>query len=374
MNDLTEILYSNTKVQIGDLSPAAISNECLKYGKNAIIIASKDLSLPLEFEAAFQKNNINTMIFDNINRYSTSQACEEIASIAKVARGSFVIGIGDDDVTNMAKSVALLGNNPISSSIFFLKKNKIYSTSLNEPLPLIQVPINYLTFSETNPMFSIIEEETKIKHFIFEFPVYPTESFLNGDFTKNNSLEKLKRTAFAAICIASNIYLTTTLKPHQMLILKKSIDLISENLYKLITEPNNITVKNNLFYASLYLSFIFQPKLMGPLIPLCEAFCSVYQHITKEIPCCVLGPIIMKEEINASTQGNQNSTQTINHLKSLAKNCNVISNLSKVGVRNKKNFEKVADIFFNYGSTEFFRNFLKKETIVSILTQAFNKK
>ena len=346
MNDLIEILYSNTKVQIGDISPTAISNECLKYGNNAIIITSKDFSLPLEFKAAFEKDNINTIIFDNINRYSTSHACEEIATIAKTARVSFIIGIGDEDVTNMAKSVALLGNNTVSSSIFFLKEKKIHHTSLNEPLPLIQIPINYLTFSEANPVFSITEEETKIKHLILNFPVYPTESFLNGNFTKNNSLEKLKRTAFASICIASSIYLTTTLKLHQMLILKKSIDLISQNLSKLTTDPNNMTVKNNLFYASLYLSFVFQPKLMGPLLPLCEAFCSMYQHVTKEIPCCVLGPIMMQKEINASTQGKQNATQTINHLKSLAQNCQVISTLNKVSVKNKKNFEKVADIFF----------------------------
>ena len=382
-----EVIYDPTKIHIGPVTFETIAECCHKYGNKITLLSTKDMPYTQELQHALKNHNLHVTLIDDISSLTETEHVAQTVQIIKASQTQCILAMGNETPLNIAKIASLLANNPSNISNHFFE-GKVPSVPIHSPIPTIGIPTSYMTLCEGNASFSLRTKDSPYMVRHTQFATYIKECFLNPNFIDHNEYEKLKVIAFSMIPIAVDIYLSPSITPHAALLLKKAIDIVNRILSKLIDEAHDPFLKQNLFYASLYISKAIEYTSSGILIPLGEAIMSLYPDILKDLPIAITGVMTMKYQFGKETHGqdiNKPFTQTdkTGHVNPLTSPMKIIENINALGKRlgiprhlrafgmKQEDFGATVDFFWKNCEPEASKRGISRETVLFFLRATY---
>ena len=239
--------FMPTKVLMG--KDVIINNfsEFNKYGKKAYIITgrkSAKINGSLDdIIKALSLNNIEYVIFHEVEENPSLETIERAAEIGKVAKVDFIIGIGGGSPIDAAKAIAVMINNEE------LTKDNILDCAKLMSLDVITVPTTSGTGTETTQYAIVTDNKNKTK-VNFGQIVFPEISFLDPTYTEYMPLETTVSTAIDALTHIVEGYLNVNANVITDALAEKSMKLWGECIEALILGKVSYEVRGKLMLAS----------------------------------------------------------------------------------------------------------------------------
>jgi alcohol dehydrogenase class IV len=221
-------------------------DEIKKLGESFLIItgkSSKKNGSLEELTNIFEKLNKKYEIFDETLENPPKEMIEEI--IRKFGKNwDVIVGLGGGSPMDAAKAIAVLCKNDIS--IEDLYDQGKYKTASK----IICIPTTSGTGSEVT-QYSVLTINNVKKGFKHEI-VFPTLSILEPKYTLTMSKELTISTGLDALSHAVESALSLKSNSFSDLYAFKAIEIISQDLPKLVNNLSDYSLRRNLMLASMY--------------------------------------------------------------------------------------------------------------------------
>ncbi len=238
-----------SQLKFGVDSVNRIGNAVNEFGSKAILVTEGVLHEPdlINRVVEILKNkNCKSIVFDEVVMYSGSDIVNDGAELCRSAYADVVIGMGGVRTLSIAKAIAALASNE-GNIDRYIDGDKM----LKPPLPYIEIPStprNPFMFSDAycitdvrynNAVMMSVPRGTT-KYVLFD-PLITTT--LNRRQTAAIAVDILSSAIEGFISVKSN-YLSDTL-------FLKSIELISQNIFKVVNAPDDIIASSNISMAGM---------------------------------------------------------------------------------------------------------------------------
>lgn len=241
--------FMPTKVYFGEGCVAQGKDAFRALGKRALILtgkrSSKENGSLDDLTKALTEVNIVWELFDGVEENPTFSLVREIVSEYRESSFDFVVGLGGGSPMDTAKAVAVLLKNPE------LKVEDLYDASkYSEALPICAIATTAGTGSEVT-QYSVLTDDDGFKRGFFH-PVltFPKVAFLDARYTLNLSEALTRSTGLDALSHAVEGFLSKRATPVSDVYAKQSIELIAENLPKVLKDPKDLRARENMLLAS----------------------------------------------------------------------------------------------------------------------------
>lgn len=197
----------------------------------------------------FNKNNIETYVFDKIGSNPSTTIIEEGVGYTKESEAELVVGVGGGSAMDAAKCIALLYNNFDEDSILEYINNK--ELIKNKGLPCITIPTTSGTGAEVTRWATVWDKEEK-KKLSMEHPyMYPEIALLDPELTVYLPKKQTSSTGVDALSQCIESYWSKNHNPISDLCALEGIKLVFENLEGAYNEPENIQYRTGMSMAAL---------------------------------------------------------------------------------------------------------------------------
>lgn len=241
--------FMPTKIYFGEKCVEQNKDVLKSLGKKALILtgrrSSKENGSLDDLLRVLSQIGTDYEIFDEVEENPTFSLIRSVLSEYKEASFDFIIGLGGGSPMDSAKAVAVLMKNRE------LKVEDLYDVSkYTEALPICAIPTTAGTGSEVT-QYSVLTDDQGFKRG-FSHPVvtFPKLAFLDPRYTLNMSQSLTRSTGLDALCHAVEGFLSRRATPISDLYAKKSIELIAENLPKVLQKPDELEARANMLLAS----------------------------------------------------------------------------------------------------------------------------
>jgi len=204
-------------------------------GEKALIISGRKSAKACgaydETVEVLNKLNIESVLYDQIEENPSFSSVQKAVEFGLENDADFVIGIGGGSPIDAAKAVAVLIANP------FMKIEDLFDGDFDIALPIVAIPTTSGTGSEVTEFSVLNSPENRKKSFKSDV-IFPDISFIDPKYTLNLSSELTITTACDALShsIEGSLSLKSTILTD--LYAAKAIELIKENLPKLVNSSS----------------------------------------------------------------------------------------------------------------------------------------
>lgn len=241
--------HLGTKVLFGKDCIKLNKSEFLKYGKKAVIVTGKSSGKSSgalnDVVAALEENEIQYLIYDNVENNPTLENVKEGGLAAASFNAGFVIGIGGGSPLDAAKAIAVLAVNSIEP--LELYKNEFTKV----PLPIIAIPTTAGTGSEVTPYSILTRSDLETKMSFGNDDTFPKVAFMDASYTESMPYNVTVNTAVDALSHAMEGYLSKRSTPASDLFAVESMKIFGECIENLIQDKFDFDVREKLLYMAI---------------------------------------------------------------------------------------------------------------------------
>ena len=292
-----------TEIHLGPDVIEEFSNTAAKYGNKALFITSRllfqDSALVNTMVEKLKKAHINVLLYDELDNHTDSDMVDHIAQMGKSSRCDFVIGLGGDIVLNTAKAVALVISNPGDCADYLTEQEGYRLNIAREPLPTLLIPTFFSTMCEANHGFIIKDKDDGIRKKLYNEKILPTVCFLDPSLVMTTSRKYTASSGLMIFAYAMDAIISNRASHISNAFAYKAIDLVSQNLKNLTNDPENLELRNQMFTASLMISYCAHICGLGMVYALCESVASI-SDIYKGLLASMMLPSFMQYNLNVA--------------------------------------------------------------------------
>lgn len=219
------------------------------YGKKALIVtghsSAKKSGVYDRVKNALAKQNIDSVLFDEVSQNPLTTTAEKGADIAKVHHCDMVVAIGGGSIMDCAKSIAFLAVNDgdINDYIFGKKQS-------DKALPLLLIPTTCGTGSEGNGFAVLTNPETGDKKSLRCSAIVAKVSIVDPECMMTMPKHILASVGFDALCHCMEAYTANNAQPFTDALAMKGIDYIAESLVPLYQGSKEISLWEKMSIAA----------------------------------------------------------------------------------------------------------------------------
>jgi len=262
----------------------------------AFIVTDKDilnLGILNGILRSLEKENINYIIFDEVETDPNTDMIESATEIAKKANCDMVIGVGGGSSIDSAKGVAgMVKNLGKVSDYFGLGKLE------NPALPIIAIPTTSGTGSEATYWSVLTDKETKIKKGVGSWYLMPSIAILDPFLTKSLPPRVTAFTGMDALTHAMESYVCKATQPISEALALHSMKLIAKSLRKAVANGDDLDAREDMMMGSNIAALAFNVTRVG----LAHAFAgplAAHFHIPHGIANTIMLPHVMEFNVMA---------------------------------------------------------------------------
>lgn len=253
--------YNPTRIHFGAGQLNSVGEIAKKYGKKCMLVTTtndEDVLRPLydRVKNILSKSGVEVMHFDEVVPNPTVQGIEKAIAIVKSQGVNSVLAVGGGSSMDTAKAIALFYQPDKvdwdSAYQKFTSPFAAYQPVSDPVLPIITVPTTAGTGSELTQAMIISDEATEEKVCIFHDRVFPTEAIIDVELTLTMPRGLTAMTGFDAFCHAFESYVRDEASPYTKLIGEKAISKIIYALPKLMDDPSNIELREEMSQAEMF--------------------------------------------------------------------------------------------------------------------------
>lgn len=234
-----------------------------KGAKKVLVVTDKglmNLGLPNEMLKALEENNIEYVVFSDVNPNPTSSDVEAGYKLYSENNCQCIVAFGGGSPMDCAKGIAAKSARP-SKSIAQLQG----ILKVHKRIPLFfAVPTTAGTGSETTVAAVITDDATHRKASINDPSILPKYAVLDPELTVGLPPYITAITGMDALCHAVEAYTNYTYStPLERQLAKDAVKLVHENLLTAYKDGKNIEARQNMLMASFYAGRAFTRCCVG---------------------------------------------------------------------------------------------------------------
>lgn len=298
--------YNPTRIHFGAGELNKVGEIAKKYGKKCMLVTTtnnEDVLRPLydRVKNIISESGVEVIHFDEVVPNPTVQGIEKAISIVKAEGISSVIAVGGGSSMDTAKSIALFyqPDNVDWESAYqeFTSPFASYKPVSDPVLPIITVPTTAGTGSELTQAMIISDETTEEKVCIFHDRVFPTEAIIDVELTLTMPRGLTAVTGFDAFCHAFESYVRNEASPYTKLIGEEAISKILYALPKLMDDPANIELREEMSIAEMFAGISLSNAAATVPHPLSEVIGGITPRISHGQALACLYPSFVRFQI-----------------------------------------------------------------------------
>ena len=217
------------------------------FGNKAYIITGKrsskiNGSLDHIIEA-LEYNNIEHIIFDEVEENPSLETVEKASAIGKNEKVDFIIGIGGGSPLDAAKAIGIFINNPN------INKDNINETKDLKSLPIIAIATTSGTGSEVTQYAIVTDHNNQTKKNLGQ-SVFPDVAFLDPSYTMNMVYDVTVSTAIDAFTHLAEGYLNNNASELTDTMAESGLRLFGRCLKDVLENNIDYSTRENLMLAS----------------------------------------------------------------------------------------------------------------------------
>lgn len=253
--------YQPTKIHFGAGRLNEVGAVVKKYGTKCMLVTTtneEDVLRPLydRVKALLAESGIEVVHFDKVVPNPTIVGIGEAIELVKSEKVTVILAVGGGSSIDTAKSIALFHD---AGDIQWSKVFSSYGDPFAEYespsatlLPLIAVPTTAGTGSELTQAMVISDQENNDKECIYHDKAFAKETIIDPELMRTLPPRMTAITGFDAFTHSFESYLREKASPYTKMIGLKSMSLIIECLPKLVQDPGNLELRENMALASMF--------------------------------------------------------------------------------------------------------------------------
>jgi alcohol dehydrogenase class IV len=245
---------------------------------------------------ALDDNGIEYLLYSKVTPNPTVDQVDEATSEAKAFGAEAVIAIGGGSPIDAAKSVAIL--------IAYPEKNatELYELSFvpDKAAPVVAINLTHGTGTEVDRFAVVSIPDKEYKPAIAYDCIYPLFAIDDPSLMTKLPAEQTLYVSVDAINHVVEASTTTVTNPLAILLAKETIRLVAKYLPIAIAEPENLTARYYLLYASLIAGTSFDNGLLHYTHALEHPLSAVRPDLSHGLGLAMLLPAVVKEIYPAS--------------------------------------------------------------------------
>ena len=275
-----------------DSVKALVKNKKLKKLKNVLIVTDKvlmSLNLLDTLLDSLKENNINYVIYDNVQPNPTIQNVEDGKALYKEKKCDGIIAFGGGSPIDCAKVIGARVANPYRS----VKKMKgLFKVWLPIP-PFFCIPTTAGTGSETTIAAVISDPGTSEKFAINDLKLVPKIAVLDPKLMIGLPPHITSTTGLDALTHAIEAYIGLNGTKFTNKKSEDSVKMIFENLEEAYKNGSNIEARNNMALASFYAGMAFTRAYIGYVHAIAHNMGGLY-HVPHGLANAIILPYILE--------------------------------------------------------------------------------
>ncbi|SME89181.1 iron-containing alcohol dehydrogenase [Desulfovibrio gilichinskyi] len=201
-------------------------------------------------QAALGRQNIATIVFDNISPNPKSDQIDEAAKFAREKNIDFIVALGGGSTIDAAKAIALLTANVGKCWDFIQAGSGGGITAENPSIPLIAIPTTAGTGTEADPWAVISKSGGTEKISLGNDSTFPYMSIVDPELMLSVPPRTTAYTGIDAFFHAVETFVSTEHQPMSDMLALESVHLITNYLPMAIEQGDNIEARTVMAWAS----------------------------------------------------------------------------------------------------------------------------
>ena len=201
-------------------------------------------------QAALGRQNVATIVFDNISPNPKSDQIDEAAKFAREKDIDFIVALGGGSTIDAAKAIALLTTNVGKCWDFIQAGSGGGITAENPSIPLIAIPTTAGTGTEADPWAVISKSSGTEKISLGNDSTFPYMSIVDPELMLSVPQRTTAYTGIDAFFHAVETFVSTEHQPMSDMLALESVHLITNYLPMAIEQGDNIEARTVMAWAS----------------------------------------------------------------------------------------------------------------------------
>lgn len=205
---MVQRLFLNEVAYFGSNARSEIPTLIKKYGfKNVLVVTQKELvklEVTTKITELLEKEEINFLIFDEVQENPTVSNVKAGISKAKEASADVIVAVGGGSAIDTAKAIGIVMNNPEYEDIISLEG----AITKNRSVPIIAVSTTSGTAAEVTINYVITDEEKQRKFVVVDPNDLPIAAIIDTDLVTSMPKSLAAYTGMDALTHAIEGYIT----------------------------------------------------------------------------------------------------------------------------------------------------------------------
>ncbi len=236
------------------------------------------------------RGQIPSVMFSDVNPEPTVKDVKNAYNELKRSGADFILAIGGGSPIDTAKAISVIAKNTKYEDVVSLGGHK---DNLNPPLPIFAVPTTAGSASEISKSFVITDEVNSKKIVCFNDKMLPIETFIDPELTVTMPDIITLSSGFDAFAHAVESLLSNNANMFSLTLAKDAIKLIVKNLPLCYDDPENITARENMAYASYIAGLAYSNSGLGLAHSIAHAISGKF-NIQHGIALSMVLPTVLK--------------------------------------------------------------------------------
>lgn len=252
---------NKTKICTGKNALEQLDYECQQYHmKNPLILTDQTLFQLKYIDKVKKHLHCKFSVYTDIPVDSSIHVVEEIKDYYLTQQCDGLIALGGGSVLDTAKGVYLMLSQECDSIEQILGFEDL---KLGKHIPFFAIPTTSGTGSEATCVAVISHPEKQVKMEIISQHIQSDVAFIDPIFTQNLPLKTTASTSIDALVHAIEAYTCSGHNPISDVYALTAIQLIYNNILKIIEKPKDLEVRNQLALASYLAGVAFSNSMVG---------------------------------------------------------------------------------------------------------------
>jgi alcohol dehydrogenase len=279
-----------------------IAGELKKLGVDNVIVVSgrgsyKKTGAWDYVEAALKGHGISYVLYDKVTPNPTVDSVDEATKIGKDAGAKGVIAIGGGSPIDAGKSVAVLLSYPENNA------RDLYELKFTpeKAAPIVAINLTHGTGTEADRFAVVSIPEKEYKPAIAYDCLYPIYSIDDPALMTKLSPSQTRYVSVDAVNHVIEAATTKLSSPYSILLAEETVRLVSKYLPKALENPDDVTARYYLLYASMIAGISFDNGLLHFTHALEHPLSAVKPDLSHGLGLAMILPAVIKTIYPASS-------------------------------------------------------------------------
>jgi len=262
-----------------------------QHGKKALIVTDVNLEkigLLAEVKTSLEVAGVDYVIYDKVVMEPIVEYVDDGLHVFREANADVVVAVGGGSPIDTGKAIAAFSRNQGTISDF-MGANKIEKPSA----PLIAIPTTAGTGSEVTPFTIITNTKTDVKMLISSPHLIPVVALVDPQMTLKMPKGITAATGLDALTHAIEAYVSLKAQPLTDTFALQAIRLISGNLRKAYSQPDDLEARSNVLIGALQAGLAFANSSVALVHGMARPI-GAYFHIAHGISNAILLPTVIE--------------------------------------------------------------------------------